>query len=134
MHASAGALAGAKRPARSESPPGALFVPRKRRTPAAGAHSAAASGATHVELPGALAPAAAHAGSSAGAGAEGAHGHVRAPPPALAKARSGDNLDAWQARCRASSGAAGASSDYGNAPVQDLTARPLSWSEYIKVM
>ncbi len=134
MHASAGALAGTKRPARSESPPGALFVPRKRRTPAVGAHSAAASGATHMDFPSAPAAVAVHASSGAGAGAEGALSLARAPPPALAKARSGDNLDAWQARCRASSGAAGASSDYGNAPVQDLTARPLRRSERFQVM
>jgi len=99
-----------------------------------GAHSAAASGATHIEFPSAPAAVAVHASSGAGAGAEGALSLARAPLPALAKARSGDNLDAWQARCRASSGAAGASSDYGNAPVQDLTARPLRRSEWFQAM
>ncbi|KAK9826456.1 hypothetical protein WJX81_000258 [Elliptochloris bilobata] len=114
---------GAKRHARSESPPGAPFVPRKRRTPAAGAHhqhAGAAAASVSVPASGAQhAPAAPVSGSLDGG--EGTQSFLRTQPSTPSKARSGDVPDAWAARCKASSSVAGASSDIGSAHVPDLT-------------
>lgn len=129
-----GALAGAKRQAQSESPPGTPFVPRKRRTPAAGAHSNAAygnavtSGAACAGPPStapSVAAVPAPVSSSVDAG-EGTQSFLRNQPPTPARARSGDMPDAWQARRKASSGVAGTSSDAAHVP--DLTV----WALFVR--
>ena len=113
---------------RSESPPGTPFVPRKRRTAAAGAHNQhAAAAASGPVAAGAAqtAPAQAPAPPASGSldGGEATQSFLRAQPPTPSKAKSGDLPDAWAARRKASSSAAGGSSEVGSVHLPHLTVR-----------